>query len=241
MKYLFSLVLLFCSPIVRSQDTTRFQDTTVVVSFSNFQFLYHGVSNLIQIGFANMDKPYYLTCSCDKITHMDASGEPLPLHSYSVYPDATFRTDIWVYRWVGQDTVLVSKLEFYNVSLPDPILRYGALLPEGTFNPEDNKLWLMQDISSIGEDYHFEILEWKVRIGKKEYSGKGNLLTSEVQSQMRKMKEKSRLEIEARCTADDKQERIVRSFYYKGTNKKIDYDVPPTDENGDFIYEENRK
>lgn len=185
-----------------------------------------------------MDKPYYLTCSCDKITDVNPSGEPLPLHTFSVYPSNVWKTYIGVYKLVGKDTIFVSELMFNNIQLPDPILRYGALLPGENFNPEDSRLWLMQDNASLGEDYHFEILEWKVRIGKKEYSGKGNLLSPDVQRQMKKMKEKSRLEIEALCTADDKRERTVRSFYYKGTNKKIDYGVPPTDINGDFIYEE---
>ena len=150
MKNLLFLAFLFCCSVARSQDTT------VVVSFSNFQFLYHGVSNLIQIGFAKMDEPYYLVCSCDKITNVDASGEPLPPHTYSVFPADNWKTAIGVYRLIGQDTVLVSELMFNNISLPNPILRFGAALPEERFNPEETKLWLMQDISSIGEDYHLK-------------------------------------------------------------------------------------
>lgn len=230
MRNLLCFVLLLCSSVVRSQDTT------VVVSFSNFQFLYHGVSNLIQIGFAKMDEPYYLACSCDKITNVDALGEPLPPHTYSVFADESWKTAIWVYKLTGQDTILVSRLEFNNITLPDPELRFGAALPEQFFNPQENRLFLMQDVSTTGENYNFKILEWKTKIGKKEYSGKGHVLSSEVQKQIKKLKEKSKLEIEVRCIADDKRERVVRAFFYKG--QIPDDSLPPTDENGDFIYSE---
>jgi hypothetical protein len=177
-----------------------------------------------------MDEPYYLVCSCDKITNVDAVGEPLPPHNYSVFPADNWKTVIWVYRLAGQDTILVSEMKFNNIPLPDPELRFGAALAEEKFDPEETRLFLMQNLFTTGEDYHFRILEWKTKIGKKEYSGHGHVLTSEVQDQINKLKENSKLEIEVRCVADDKRERLVRASFYKG--RKIEGDVP--DENGDY-------
>lgn len=206
------------------------QDTTVVASSSYFQFLYHRVPNLVRIGFANMDEPYFLVCSCDKITNIDSLGNALPAHTYFVLPSENWKTIIEVYRLIGEDTVRISEIVFNNISLPNPELCFGATSSEGEFNPEETILILRPSIYTYGMDYHFRILSWSVKIGKKRYSGEKNRLTHQVLNRIKKLKEKSKIEIEVQCDADDGIVRIIRSSFYKGT--KIEGEIP--DENGNY-------
>lgn len=206
------------------------QDTTVVVSTSELNFLYAGVPNLVKIGFAKMDEPYYLNCFCDEISNTDLAGNPLPPHQFMVFPADNVRTIIEVYRALDPDTIRVASVEFYNISLPDPELYFGATAPGELFNPEESRLFLRFSPNTFAIDYHYQIRDWKVKIGKKWYSGSGDKLTSDVREKILRLKENTKVEFEVRCIADDKRERIINAFFYKGN--KIEGEIP--DENGDL-------
>lgn len=132
-----------------------------------------------------MDEPYFLVCSCDKITNIDSLGSALPAHNYFVFPSDNRITTIEVYRLIGEDTVRVSEIVFNNTRLPDPELCFGATSPGDEFNPEETLLILRPNIYTYGMDYHFRILTWSVKIGKKKYSGEKNRLTPQLQNRIK--------------------------------------------------------
>ncbi|AEA45470.1 hypothetical protein [Fluviicola taffensis] len=211
------------------------QDSIVVVSNSSHNFLYARVPNLIKIGFSKMDEPYYLNCNCEKITNMDSLGNLLPPHNFIVLPSNNLRTFIEIYNTSNQDTVLISEIEFYNIPLPDPGLYFGATDPEGFVYWKETRLFLKSNFYPINENYEYRILDWKVKIGNKEYSGNGNELTSEVQIQIKKLKENHKIEIEVRCTADDKKERIIRTFFRRAPDSWYSHPEEIPDEDGNYL------
>lgn len=211
------------------------QDTTVVVSNSTINFLYAHVPNQIKIGFAKMDEPYYLNCYCDKITNVDSLGNLLPPHNFIVLPSDNSKTYIEIYNTSNGDTVLISKIEFYNIPLPDPELYFGATNPEGFVYWKETRLFVKSKFHPINGDYQYRILDWKVKIGNKEYSGNGNELTSEVQIQIKKLKENRKIEIEVRCTADDKKERIIRTFFRRAPDSWYAHPEEIPDKHGNYL------
>lgn len=204
-KLLFILLLPFASSS---------QDSLVVVSTSETNLLHRNVPNLIKVAFAKMNEPYFVEClGCD-ITNKDTLGNNLPRHQFLVTPGRS--RIVYLDLWTSSDTsnrVKIARLEFLNRDLPAPSLIVGGTRPGGHVSRTEDGIFAKYPPEML-LDNRFEILKWTLKIKRKRFSGVGSKLTPEVLEYYKKIKEETKIEIEAETIGQDNKVRKVEAFFY---------------------------
>jgi len=173
--------------------------------------LYRGYKNEIEIGFrSGCELNVKVVCpSCDTI--------------YKIYDNRYVITpgvsrDAWVEAYEIKENgnyELVCRKEFKVSNIPDPIIYIGTSLKETPVLKYTTMIFTKNsDDSWINSK--FKVIDWKLFIGKKTYSGSENIISEESQKKLQKLKDGKRIKLIVNVIGEDNRISKIETYFTRG-------------------------
>lgn len=184
-------------------------DSLVVLSQPEVLQLYRWYKNIIDVGLKKgCEFDLAVSCpSCDTIYNID-------FNRFIVVPRHTRTATIEVYNIKDPNNfVLLHRKKYRVLDLPNPSIYIGGSSEGEPISWKTKKMFVKYPPGNWIE-HKFEIVDWTITIQNKEYSGKGDTLTNDVQNEIKQLEIGARIDLKARITGEYNQERTVNSHYY---------------------------
>lgn len=186
----------------------------VTISQPEIIELYRGYKNIIEIGFrSGCEFKIGIACSnSDTVYNVEDN-------KFIVVPGPTRNAFLEVYKILDDGQYeLVSRTEYRVRDLPDPTIYFGAGEQEHPIYWNVSKMYARYS-PEIWLNYSYEISNWNIKIGNKNYTGKGNVITSEVQKRIKKMRKGKKIDVKVTVIGENKQERVIETFFTRAPNE----------------------
>ena len=203
-------------PNTYSYDLTKplVKDSLIIISQPEVIQLYRGYPNIIEVGFrTDCEFQFYLNCrGCDSVYNIENNV-------FALIPRNTRVAFVEVYKVVDNDKYeLISRLEYHVRSLPDPTIYIGGTEQEGTIYWKQTTMFAKYP-PEIMLDYQYRIENWQVEIGRRVFSGAGNVLSDDVLMRIKRLRKNKRIDLKVTVIGENNEENTIETFYTRVPNE----------------------
>lgn len=157
------------------------QETKVITSINNSNFLYKNYPNIMELGYQGVcDEEQYLKIICDECDSIEIINK----YKYYIYVNSTRSVNLEFYFVEKENNmdIFIGNKTIYVVPLPDPNIIFGNFEAKEIvyLNNLRVKRFFASYPPSVPIVACFNVVEWKVLVNDKIFSGKGPNFSDEL-------------------------------------------------------------